>query len=313
MYEFDVPTIFVSVVITWGVGLLPPILIRYAYVKGPLDKHEAIATCVALGIFNLFLFLLLGSQSKSHMVLILIAIVSYAILRRKSAPKESVPADTRATEVLATGERWYKKMIFRPSWRLAVSVIPLAFLLALVAFYIAAGESQQEVAHYQNALSKWTPEKRARCEELLAEERAKAPTYGFEERIFSVALEMECTPPKLPEEGMYYYYLGKNLREVFLPWVILSAVLFANLTAISTCFNESEKGWRRLSIVMACLLTVISGLITLVSIDGGAVEKVVIAFLSAAATFPVGILLILGGRSVVKWVRDGFATNKGGV
>jgi hypothetical protein len=224
-----------------------------------------------------------------------------AILRRKPATEEAAAADTQAAGVLAPRERWHKKLVFKPAWRLAVSTIPSAFLMVLVTFYVADGEflkERAEAAHY----SEWISERRSGCENALAEERAKDPRQTYDLRV----LEAVCAPPKKTEARMYSYYRDKSLREVFLPWVTLSASLFVLLTITAVYFRERKIGWRRLSIVAAGLLAVISGLITFILSDG----KALVAFLFAVATFPVSLLLILGGRSVVKWVRDGFTSSK---
>jgi hypothetical protein len=70
-----------SFIITWTIGLLPPLLIRYAYLKSPLDKKFAMWVVFLFWIFNTFLFIALGSQNKSHLVLAVIAYVSFRILR----------------------------------------------------------------------------------------------------------------------------------------------------------------------------------------------------------------------------------------
>ncbi len=86
--ELDAATILVSIVITWGIGLAPPLLIRYAILKRPMNNRPAIGICAAFWFFNVILFTALGSQSKSHAALILVAFVSYWILRKVGKPKE---------------------------------------------------------------------------------------------------------------------------------------------------------------------------------------------------------------------------------
>ena len=88
MLELDAATIVVSIVITWGIGLTPPLLIRYAILKRPMNKWSAIGTCAAFLFFNVILFTGLGSKSKSHAALTLVAFVSYWILRKAGKAKE---------------------------------------------------------------------------------------------------------------------------------------------------------------------------------------------------------------------------------
>jgi hypothetical protein len=87
--QLDIATILVSFLITWGIGLAPPLVIRYAILKGPMKKWPAIATCAGLWICNILLFTALGSTSKTHTALTFVAFVSYWILSRGEKQKES--------------------------------------------------------------------------------------------------------------------------------------------------------------------------------------------------------------------------------
>ncbi|RMD64817.1 hypothetical protein D6833_03840 [Candidatus Parcubacteria bacterium] len=80
--------LFLSILFTWGIGLTPPLLIRFVFMRRPIGKGWAIGIVALLWVFNLVLFTALGSQSKSHGALILVAYVSYAILR-KGAKKQA--------------------------------------------------------------------------------------------------------------------------------------------------------------------------------------------------------------------------------
>lgn len=87
MYELDATTIIVSFVITWSIGLLPPVLIRYAILKRPVAKWPAIGTCALFWVINLALFIAMESRRETYASLGLIAIVSYWILRQETAQK----------------------------------------------------------------------------------------------------------------------------------------------------------------------------------------------------------------------------------
>ena len=89
MYEFDAVTIIASIVITWGIGLAPPLLIRYAILKRQMDKWPAIGTCNIFLFLNIIIFTALGSKSKTHGALTLVAFVSYWILHNSMKVKES--------------------------------------------------------------------------------------------------------------------------------------------------------------------------------------------------------------------------------
>jgi hypothetical protein len=72
-----------SFILTWSIGLAPPLLIRFKFNKEPMGKWPAIGTCALLWLFNVMLFTALGSQSKSHGALTLVAFISYWILTKK--------------------------------------------------------------------------------------------------------------------------------------------------------------------------------------------------------------------------------------
>ena len=77
-------TIIVSFVLTWGIGLIPPLIIRYAIVRKPLSRGWTIGLVVFLWMVNVVIFTTLGSQSKTHAALFLVAWASYIILKKES-------------------------------------------------------------------------------------------------------------------------------------------------------------------------------------------------------------------------------------
>lgn len=82
MPDLDIDSMVRDFAVTWTIGLIPPLLIRYRVIKKPMKKAPALGTCFAFYIFNVILFTAAGSQSKSHLALGLVAIISYWILRR---------------------------------------------------------------------------------------------------------------------------------------------------------------------------------------------------------------------------------------
>lgn len=80
--ELSAVELILSFIVTWLIGLFPPLLLRYAIFKRPIEKKFAIAIIIFLFIMNLSIFIVLGSQNKTHAVLYLIALISYGILNR---------------------------------------------------------------------------------------------------------------------------------------------------------------------------------------------------------------------------------------
>lgn len=91
MYEIDTTDLILSIILTWGVGLLPPVLIRYAILKRPVANWLAIAICIFFWFCNIILFTALGSKSKTHAGLLMVAGVSFWILQRKNKTSSALP------------------------------------------------------------------------------------------------------------------------------------------------------------------------------------------------------------------------------
>lgn len=82
MSDINGLVLVISFIITWSIGLIPPLLIRYVFLRRPIGKWPAIGVAGLFMILNIFLFVAMGSENKSHTVLFLIAWVSYIILRK---------------------------------------------------------------------------------------------------------------------------------------------------------------------------------------------------------------------------------------
>ena len=74
--------LIISVVFTWGFGLLVPVLVRYVFAKKPIRKPIAITIAVIWFFVLLIIAILLQSTSKTHAVLFLVSFVGYLIMHR---------------------------------------------------------------------------------------------------------------------------------------------------------------------------------------------------------------------------------------
>jgi hypothetical protein len=78
-----------SALLTWGIGLTPPLVIRFLIVRKPIGKGWALGIVVIFLFINIIFFsalreLLFDSTSKTHSSLYFVALVSYAILRKNT-------------------------------------------------------------------------------------------------------------------------------------------------------------------------------------------------------------------------------------
>jgi len=91
-------TLIISALFTWGIGLTPPLLIRFLFMRRAIGKGWAIGTAAIFWFINIIIFTALGSTSKTHGVLFLVAWASYAILRKghKKVAVENVEATKNA-------------------------------------------------------------------------------------------------------------------------------------------------------------------------------------------------------------------------
>lgn len=76
-----------SFAITWGIGLTPPLLVRFLIMRRSIAKWPAIAVTVLFWFCNLLIFISLGSESESHIALLVVAWVTYLILRKEGQPQ----------------------------------------------------------------------------------------------------------------------------------------------------------------------------------------------------------------------------------
>ena len=295
MHDLDLPTFLLNILFTWGIGLAPPLFVRYVLVKGPMEKHAAIITCAVLWIFNLALFISLGSQSKTHGVLIVIAIVSYTLLTRVQRPKEfashAPQSDRTDTDKSIAGFRWFKKIVHQNSWRIAVSTIPLAILIGLV--YTNRAIEQRDYDHER--YTKWTPASVAICK--------KAEQDGL--FASSPILDWQCTEPSPPKSIVGYVF--ESASQIIVAWLCGTLAVFAILSTLWLYSIETKRGWRRLSILVGTSLSILAGAGYMIFVGRIDFENSVISVLIASASFPSVILFVLGGKRALLWIRDGFS------
>ncbi len=87
--EYWFLTLLLSAVLTWGIGLAPPLLLRFAILQRPISKKVAITLVVLFWFLNVLIFTALGSTSKTHSALFFVAWASFVILRRGSQKQKT--------------------------------------------------------------------------------------------------------------------------------------------------------------------------------------------------------------------------------
>jgi hypothetical protein len=80
LMNYTIPMLVISIVLTWGGGLLIPALIRYVFIRRPINKFPAIVIVIFLYFIQFIVWTALGSTR--HTALIFVAFVSYYILNK---------------------------------------------------------------------------------------------------------------------------------------------------------------------------------------------------------------------------------------
>ncbi len=196
----------------------------------------------------------------------------------------------------------YRKLVFQAGWRLAVSVIPPFLLIGGLIVNHAVNSSRSDLERYSREIRA----NETHCAEAVAKgllEKDITKNSGGSQLLLP---KSECEKPKEPT-GFFGFVLADLLDDGFLALFASSASIFLILTSISLYISEKIAGWKRLSIVVASALGLVSFLVPPIfeSSYGGA-EHAVIALLNAGAAFLIGVLLVLGGRLTAKWVQAGF-------
>ena len=92
IWEMTFPILIISFILTWVIGLSVPVLIRYVFLRRPINKFPALFIVIILYFIQIFVWVVvLGSTSKTHAALFFVAYVSYYILNKdykKGASKE---------------------------------------------------------------------------------------------------------------------------------------------------------------------------------------------------------------------------------
>lgn len=77
---------------TWTIGLSLPLLFRFVILRKPINKWVAFATAVIWWFANITFWVWMGSQSKSHTVLFVIALVTFYILTYRPKNQSEIEA-----------------------------------------------------------------------------------------------------------------------------------------------------------------------------------------------------------------------------
>jgi hypothetical protein len=117
-------TLALSLLITWGFGLIPPLIARFVVLRRCFSKPAAIIFSVTFLGVDIVVFTILGNSTSENISLFLVAFASFAILRigsesddrereRVHAEKEKLQWEEQANKARADAKRADEEQQFR--------------------------------------------------------------------------------------------------------------------------------------------------------------------------------------------------------
>ena len=195
-----------SFIVTWTIGLLPPLIIRYAMLRRHISRKWAWVFVIVFWIINLIVFELMGSHSTYHVALLLVGYVSYYIYRTSYSLKQILsfrPVFVTQLSLLLCFKYLYKrKIVLLSVVAVAMSCALLMVVSALFSGFINALEQSSKDTTGDIVIS--APQRRriSQYDKLIAE--------------LELSAEVEAAGPLLASQGGLLY-LGKgNVRGVFI-------------------------------------------------------------------------------------------------
>jgi len=200
--------------------------------------------------------------------------------------------------------------------RLGVSIffaVFVAFTVATIFSYLSLGRDQRRYQEFLQHQSKPKSELEILIDSLPEDPAANTPAAraAREERDRQLGL-----PPRPFHEYFVNIFLHSDMLKVF---VIVAVGLFMILTAIALLAREPNKGWQRLSITLATIVSFISAYFCYLELAhrfGPKIEgrtlRLFFSILAVGVIFSSAILITLGLVRTYLWVRDGFALSRPG-
>lgn len=196
------------------------------------------------------------------------------------------------------------------SWkgRLAVGIGVPFVVVTIVALWTAR---MQQLTAIERA-AEWTPERVAVCEagrrEPIEACLSRAGDNRYAQALCDISDSLQCQPE---QPARLLEYVTADAAPLTFLFVGSSVTLLVLLTTLAMHRQEQSRGWRRLSAAVASGVSASTFAVVLLGasrIDG---ETITIAGLLGVGVLPTTILLILGGKALLRWVTDGFAQDRG--
>ena len=305
------------IAVTWSIGLAPPLIIRYIIAREPISKRPALLICIIFLIFNLFLFSVLGSESKTHAVLFVIAGVSFAILRKNNSPRAGLPLmelpGNKVSLLWVRVTHLLNNIIHRQFWRIVTSFAPLVFLCPLLAYYYSIDAIESDRIGYEVSYRNYLEAKQLpRCasKPALSDKHytkfTKEDWHALNEATFNYS---DCYEP-FPMLEDFNSIFQSRVHDIYPDFVLFGIFIYLALFSASLVIMERHVGWRRMTIVTSLITSPIAVLVYFYINSSYEKEVVVFSlFVVAAVAIVASLMVIIFARRIYLWVRAGFDSN----
>ena len=139
------------------------------------------------------------------------------------------------------------------------------------------------------------------CKKHLKEHNLMAALNECHDEQNSITPKISIPYPPVKLEPFWKYNFNEHLAPVAGDSIAFAIALFVLLTIISQYQNEKSFGWKRLSLVLSAL---ISMLIHFYLYDDYSYRSVIFSY-------PISVLTLLYAKVIYCWIKDGFTLDRG--
>lgn len=139
------------------------------------------------------------------------------------------------------------------------------------------------------------------CKKHLKEHNLMAALNECHDEQNSITPKISIPYPPVKVEPFWKYNFNEHLAPVAGDSIAFAVALFVLLTIISKYQNEKSFGWKRLSLVLSAL---ISMLIHFYLYDDYSYRSVIVSY-------PISVLTLLYAKIIYCWIKDGFTLDRG--
>ena len=139
------------------------------------------------------------------------------------------------------------------------------------------------------------------CKKHLKEHNLMAALNECHDEQNSITPKISIPYPPVKVEPFWKYNFNEHLAPVAGDSIAFAIALFVLLTIISQYQNEKSFGWKRLSLVLSAL---ISMLIHFYLYDDYSYRSVIFSY-------PISVLTLLYAKVIYCWIKDGFTLDRG--